>query len=379
MIPLSIPHLAGNEWQYVQQCLDTGWVSTAGAYVSRFEEEIAAYTKSERAISCMNGTAALHVCLKHLGAGPGDYVIAPNITFVATLNAITYTGAEAILIDTDPETWQLDIDLLERFLARTQVQNGELRSKENGRRIVACMPVHVLGNMCDMDRLVALCERYHLPIVEDSTEALGSTFNGRHAGTFGIFGTSSFNGNKIITTGGGGMIFTQDGALADHVKHLTTTAKTDPLDYFHDEVGYNYRLVNVLAAIGVAQLEQLPAIIKMKKRIDAFYREHLEGVGDIQFQKVTPGVDPNCWLFTFRTERMRELLTYLNAKGVQSRPFWTPMNQLPMYKDYRYVSDQDHSTQVHRTAISIPSSSGLTEPQMQQVVASIRTFYGENV
>jgi len=378
MIPLSIPHLAGNEWQYVKECLDTGWVSTAGAYVTRFEEEIAAVTGSKRAISCMNGTAALHACLRTLGAGPGDYVIAPNITFVATLNAISYTGAETILIDTDPDSYQMDLDVLEAFLgAEARVQGKELRSKMGDRRIVACMPVHVLGNMCDMDRLTALCERYHLPIVEDSTEALGATFNGKHAGTFGTFGTSSFNGNKIITTGGGGMIFTQDDQLADRVKHLTTTAKTDPMDYFHDEVGYNYRLVNVLAAIGVAQLEQLPDIIERKKFMDAYYREHLEGVGDIRFQKITPGVDPNCWLFTFRTERMRELLAYLNANGVQSRPFWTPMNQLPMYKHFRYVHNDDHSTSLHRTAISIPSSSGLTEEQLAEVVATIREFYKE--
>jgi perosamine synthetase len=376
MIPLSIPHLAGNEWQYVKECLDTGWVSTAGSYVTRFEDEIAAFTHSKRAVSCMNGTAALHVCLKSLGAGPGDYVIAPNLTFVATLNAITYTGAETILIDTDPDSWQMDLDLLENFLeAQTQVQEGVLKSKADGRRIVACMPVHVLGNMCDMERLTALCERYHLPMVEDSTEALGATFNGRHAGTFGTFGTSSFNGNKIITTGGGGMIFTQDQALGDRIKHLTTTAKTDPLDYFHDEVGYNYRLVNVLAAIGVAQLEQLPDLIRRKKFMDAYYREHLTGVGDISFQQITPGVDPNCWLFTFRTGRMRELLTYLNAEGVQSRPFWTPMNQLPMYKDYRYITEHDHSTEVHRTAISIPSYGGLTEVELAKVVEAVQAFY----
>lgn len=376
MIPLSIPHLAGKEWQYVKECLDTGWVSTAGAYVTRFEDDIAAFTGSRRAVSCMNGTAALHVCLRTLGAGPGDYVLAPNITFVATLNAITYMGAETILIDSDPDTWQMDLDVLERFLGEeTQVQEQVCRSKADGRRIVACMPVHVLGNMCDMERLQQLCAEYHIPIVEDSTEALGSTFNGKHAGTFGTFGTSSFNGNKIITTGGGGMVFTQDDKLGDRVKHLTTTAKTDPLDYFHDEVGYNYRLVNVLAAIGVAQLQQLPDIIERKKYMDAFYRQELDGVGDIQFQQITPGVDPNCWLFTFRTERMRDLLTDLNAKGVQSRPFWTPMNQLPMYKDLRYINKADNSSEVHRTAISIPSSTGITDEQLAEVVATIKAFY----
>ncbi len=378
MIPLSIPHLAGNEWTYVKECLDTGWVSTAGAYVNRFEEAIAAFTGSGYAVSCMNGTAGLHTAMNLLGIGMGDYVLTPNLTFVATLNAISYTKAEPLLLDIDPETWQLDLDLLERFLSeRTYTTDGGCHLRENDRRIAAIMPVHVLGNMCDMERLSALAEAYHLPVIEDSTEALGSTYRGQHAGTFGIFGTSSFNGNKIITTGGGGMIFTQDEQLATRAKHLTTTAKTDPLDYFHDEVGYNYRLVNVLAAIGLAQMEQLPGLIERKKQMDAFYREQLTGVGDITFQQITEGVDPNCWLFTFRTQRMRELLGYLNERGVQSRPFWTPMNQLPMYAKLSYVTEHHNAAKVHDTAISIPSSSGLTQEQLQEVVDTIRGFFNQ--
>ena len=377
MIPLSIPHLAGNEWTYVKECLDTGWVSTAGAYVGRFEEAIAAYTGSRRAISCMNGTAALHTAMHLLGVRRDDYVLAPNLTFVATLNAIRYTAAEPLLIDIDPATWQLDLDLLERFLERDTEQrtDGHCYLRADGRRIPVVMPVHVLGNMCDMDRLLTLAEHYGLAVIEDSTEALGSTYRGRHAGTFGTFGTSSFNGNKIITTGGGGMLFAQDEALGDRAKHITTTAKTNPLDYFHDEVGYNYRLVNVLAAIGLAQMEQLPGILRRKEEMDAFYRRELTGVGDIRFQHVDEGVNANCWLFTFRTERMRELLTYLNERGVQSRPFWTPMNRLPMYAGLRYVTDHDRAAEVHRTAISIPSSGGLTDEQLAEVCTTIKAFY----
>jgi aminotransferase in exopolysaccharide biosynthesis len=377
MIPLSIPQLAGNEWAYVKECLDAGWVSSAGKFVSQFENDLVAYTGSAHAIACMNGTAALHVSQLLLGVGPGDLVLAPNITFVATLNAISYTGAEAVLLDVDPANWQLDLDVLARFLAEEceRDANGNLVHTTDGKRIKAIMPVHVLGNLCDMDRLLAICQQYDLSIIEDSTEALGSTYKGRHAGTFGDFGTSSFNGNKIITTGGGGMIFTQDAALAARAQHLTTTAKTDPLDYFHDETGYNYRLVNVLAAMGVAQLEQFPGFLVAKKKMDAFYRRELSGVGDIRFQGITPGVDPNCWLFTFRTARMRELLTYLNANGVQSRPFWTPMNQLPMYSGYRYYHHDDNSSKLHAEAISIPSSSGITEQQMGEVVEKIKAFY----
>jgi len=377
MIPLSIPKLAGNEWTYIKECLDTNWVSSAGKFVGKFEEDIAAYTGSVHAIACMNGTAALHVSQLLLGVGPDDLVLAPNITFVATLNAIAYTGAEAVLIDVDPISWQLDLDVLARFLAEECDRDAanNLIHKADGKQIKAIMPVHVLGNLCDMDALLSLCEKYDLPIIEDSTEALGSTYKGKHAGTFGHFGTSSFNGNKIITTGGGGMIFTQNADLATRAKHLTTTAKTDPLDYFHDETGYNYRLVNVLAAMGVAQLEQFPGFLVAKKKMDAFYRSELSGVGDIRFQEITPGVDPNCWLFTFRTARMRELLTYLNANGVQSRPFWTPMNQLPMYAGFRYYHQDDNSSKLHAEAISIPSSSGITETELREVVAKVREFF----
>lgn len=379
MIPLSIPQIAGNEWTYVKECLDPGWVSSAGKFVGLFEERMIAYNGSAHAIACMNGTAALHISQLLLGVGPGDLVLAPNITFVATLNAIAYTGAEAVLLDVDPANWQLDLDVLERFLGEECERNasGKLVHKVDEKRIKAIMPVHVLGNICDMDRLLALCDKYSLPIIEDSTEALGSTYKGRHAGTFGAFGTSSFNGNKIITTGGGGMIFTQEADMAARAKHLTTTAKTDPLDYFHDETGYNYRLVNVLAAMGVAQLEQFSGFLAAKRKMDAFYREQLAGVGDIRFQEITPGVAPNCWLFTFRTNRMRELLTYLNANGVQTRPFWTPMNQLPMYAGWRYYHQKNNSKALHAEAISIPSSSSITEAELREVVAKIKAFYQE--
>ena len=195
------------------------------------------------------------------------------------------------------------------------------------------MPVYVLGGFIDVDKLVEISSTYGIPLIEDSTEALGSFKNGKHAGTFGLTGVLSFNGNKIISTGGGGMILTNDKEIANRAKHITTTAKTDPLDYFHDEVGYNYRLVNVLAAIGVAQMENFESILKRKKEIDALYRSELHGVGDIKFQENDPNSDPNCWLFTFRTKKMRALLNHLNSNEIQSRPFWTPMNNLPMYKD----------------------------------------------
>lgn len=380
MIPLSIPKIEGNESKYVQDCLTTGWISSAGSYVNQFEEMIASYAGAKYGVACMNGTVGLHIAQILLGVSANDHVIAPNITFIATLNAIKYTGATPILIDVDADNWQMDLNLLEDYLKN----QTELRATETGtfsfdittqKRVRAIMPVHVLGNMGDMNRMLAIAKTYHLEIIEDSTEALGSTFEGKHAGTFGKLGVFSFNGNKIISTGGGGVIVTNDEDLAKKAKHLTTQAKVSALDYIHDEIGYNYRLVNVLAAIGVAQMETFPQILEDKKAMDAFYREQLKGVGDIKFQEIPEGTDPNCWLFTFSTSRMRELLQYLNANGVQSRPFWMPMNQLEMFKDNIYINTSDVSASVYADSISIPSSAGITQEQLETVVKTIKAFY----
>lgn len=380
MIPLSVPFLNGNEWKYVKDCLDTGWISSAGSYVNQFEQQVAAYAGAKYGIACMNGTVGLHIAQMLSGVSTGDYVIAPNITFIATLNAIKYTGASPILIDLNPKTWQMDLNLLESYLKENTIEKeveGIFYSfhKLTDKRIKAIMPVHVLGNMGDMHHLQEIATTFHLDIIEDSTEALGSLFKGKHAGSFGKFGVFSFNGNKIISTGGGGVIVTNDEELAKKAKHLTTQAKVSAMEYIHDEIGYNYRLVNVLAAIGVAQMEEFPVLLENKKRMDQFYRSELSGIGDIEFQLVSPDVKANCWLFTFKTQHMRELLSYLNDNGVQSRPFWVPMNQLEMFKEDIYVSMDDHSNQVYQTSISIPSSAGITLAEMETVVKTIKSFY----
>ena len=380
MIPLSVPNLNGNEWQYVKDCLDTGWISSAGAYVNKFEEAIKNYTGVKYAIACMNGTAGLQVSLNLAGVSSNDIVIAPNLTFVATLNAISYSGAQIALIDVCEDSWQMDIDLLQNWLANnttTKVVNEKPVTTEiaSGKKIGAIMPVYVLGGFIDVDKLVEISATYGIPLIEDSSEALGSFKNGRHAGTFGLTGVLSFNGNKIISTGGGGMILTNDKEVANRAKHITTTAKTDPLDYFHDEVGYNYRLVNVLAAIGVAQMENFESILKRKKEIDVLYRSELCGVGDIKFQENDPNSYPNCWLFTFRTKKMRALLDHLNSHEIQSRPFWTPMNRLPMYSNLKYVNNSDVTGKIFSECISIPSSSNLTEIQQEEVINKIKKFY----
>ena len=380
LVPLSVPNLNGNEWQYVKDCLDTGWISSAGTYVNKFEESIQNYTGVKYAIACMNGTAGLQVSLNLAGVSSDDIVIAPNLTFVATLNAISYSGAQIALIDVCEDSWQMDIELLQNWLANntsTKVVNGKPVTTEitSGKKIGAIMPVYVLGGFIDVAKLVEISAMYGIPLIEDSTEALGSFKKGKHAGTFGLTGVLSFNGNKIISTGGGGMILTNDKEIADKAKHLTTTAKTDPLDYFHDEVGYNYRLVNVLAAIGVAQMENFESILKRKKEIDWLYRSELHGVGDIKFQTNDPNSDPNCWLFTFRTKKMRELLNHLNSNKIQSRPFWTPMNNLPMYRDLIYINENDISNKIFKECISIPSSSNLTIEEQHKVISEIKNFY----
>jgi aminotransferase in exopolysaccharide biosynthesis len=381
MIPLSVPFVEGKEWEYVKECLDTGWISSAGAYVDSFEDKVKDFVGAKYGIACMNGTAGLHIAQILLGIGESDHVLAPNITFVATLNAIKYSGATPILIDIDANNWQMDLGLLSSFLEqeteKRMAKDGNTYSfyKKTGKPIKAIMPVHVLGNIGDIDKLLEITKTFNLEIIEDSTESLGSTYKGKHTGTYGKIGVFSFNGNKIISTGGGGVIVTNDAAIAKRAKHITTTAKTSSLDYIHDEVGYNYRLVNVLAAIGVAQMEVLPEILERKRKMDAFYRENLQGIGDIQFQEVIDDVKANCWLFTFRTDKMRGLLKYLNENGVQSRPFWMPMNQLNMYKDVPYFSHNDISSQVYESCISIPSSAGITEEQLQKTVDTIKEFY----
>ena len=378
MIPLSVPNLNGNEWKYVKQCLDDGWISSVGDFVVQFENTLSDYVGSKYAVACMNGTVGLHVSLMISDVRENDCVIVPNITFIATLNAIKYVGAIPILFDVDPDTWQLDLELVENYLSNnTYFRDNKCINKLNNKVIKAIMPVHVLGNICDMDKLLLISKKYNLIILEDSTEAFGSKFNDQYAGTFGELGVFSFNGNKIISTGGGGMIVTDNEDYAKKAKHITTQAKSSSIEYTHDEIGYNYRLVNVLAAIGVAQMEQFDVILESKLKIDFFYRNELNGVGDIQFQKVNSNVSPNNWLFTFKTNKMRGLLDFLNSNGIISRPFWVPMNQLPMFKNDQYIFEKDNSCKIYDTSISIPCSSGITQKELDTVVTQIKTFYSK--
>ena len=271
----------------------------------------------------------------------------------------------------------MDLDLLEEFLDQECHcdNDGNLIYAAAGRKISALMVVHVQGHMCDMTRLMHICSRYGLKLIEDAAEALGSTCEGKPAGTFGDIGCFSFNGNKIMSTGGGGMLLARSESVLKKARHLATTAKTDPMRYHHDDVGFNYRLVNVLAAIGVAQLEQLAGFVSAKRTIAGTYESSLRGVGDIRFQKSQATVAPNHWLFTVQTARMEELLLFLNKNEVTSRPFWAPMNTLPMYEHCNYVSRDDVSAAVHQSALSLPCSTNLPQEDQNFVIQKIHDFF----
>jgi perosamine synthetase len=377
MIPLSVPNISGNEWQYIKDCLDTSWVSSVGSYVNQFERVSAEYTGAKYAVATSNGTSAIQIALMLAGVKANDFVIAPNITFVASINAIKYTGAKPILIDIDFDTWQMDVDLLEDFLINnTFIENNTCFHKDTRQIIRAILPVHVLGNIGDMDKLMSLANQYHLHVVEDSTEALGSYYKGKHAGTFGLLGTLSYNGNKLITTGGGGMILTDDEGLAKKAKHLTTQAKAKPDEYFHDEIGYNFRLVNVLAAMGVAQMEQLTTFLKRKAEITKFYNARLSKIEGFVNQEILADVNPNYWLYTIKIPRAKSLLAHFKNLAIEARPFWLPMNQLPANESDLFYTITDVSNQIYDTCVSLPCSTNITDEQLEIVVKHIEQFYG---
>jgi aminotransferase in exopolysaccharide biosynthesis len=338
-IPLHAPVFSGRERDYVMDTIESTFVSSVGAYVDRFEQDMSVYTGSPRAVATVNGTAALHIALQLAGVKPGELVITQPLTFVATCNAIAYCGAEPVFVDVDRHTLGLSPTALAAWLTDNAHvgDDGLCRTKLDGKLIRACVPMHTFGHPADLDGLVDVCARWHLTLVEDAAESLGSFYKGRHTGTFGQLGTLSFNGNKIITTGGGGMILANE-ALGSRAKHLTTTAKQPhPYEYVHDEVGYNYRLPNLNAALGCAQLEQLESFITNKRQLAARYAEHLKGT-DLQFVTEPAGCRSNYWLnAVICADRAQRdvLIKTTNDQGVMTRPIWALMNHLPIYAQCR--------------------------------------------
>lgn len=377
-LPLSVPLLAGNEWAYLKECLNTGWVSSVGPFVDRFEREIAAATGSPHAVAMMNGTAALHLALQLIGVGPGDEVLVPTLTFIAPVNAVRYCGAEPVFLDADPVTWQLDADKAAQFLAEQGERRGEATiNRRTGRRIAAILPVHLLGLACDMDRVLECAQRHRLPVVEDAAEAMGVRFRGRHVGTFGDIGVLSFNGNKVITSGGGGMLLTASGERAARARYLSTQAKDDEREYLHHAVGYNYRLTNLQAALGVAQLEQLERFLARKRAIAAWYAQGLCGIAGLSLMPTPPHTEATYWLYTIllrpgTTVRERQaVLSRLEAEGIGARPLWHPIHGLPPYQACEAV-DITCAPDLYARAISLPSSPTLTEEDVRACCEVVR-------
>ncbi len=358
-IPLHEPRFNGNERAYVMDAIDSTFVSSVGAYVDRFEKEFAAYTGAGYAIATVNGTAALHIALKLADVQPGDEVITQPLTFVATCNAISYCQGTPVFIDVDRETLGLSPEKLEQWLqenCRTDEQGCVNRS--TGRIVRACVPMHTFGHPADIEGLARVCERYGIALIEDAAESLGSFVGDRHSGNFGKVAAFSFNGNKTITTGGGGMITTDDPVLAARAKHLTTTAKVPhKWAYGHDEIGFNYRLPNINAALGCAQLEQLPLYLERKRWLAAQYQRFFESQG-IEFKTERPGTRSNYWLNALvleSAEQRDQFLELTNAQGVMTRPIWQLMNRLPMFADCPR-GNLDNAQWLEQRVVNIPSS-----------------------
>ena len=364
-VALHEPHFGGNEWIYLKECLDSTFVSSVGAFVDRFERDLAAYTGARHVVAVVNGTAALHVALQLAGVQPGDEVLIPALTFVATANAVSYCGAVPHFVDSEPRTLGIDPRALREYLQAIAEVRGKLCvNRASGRVIRALVPMHTFGHPVDIEGALGVAADFHLALVEDAAESLGSTVGGRHTGTFGMMGTLSFNGNKTITTGGGGAIMTNDADLARRAKHLTTTAKVaHRWEFSHDQIGYNYRLPNLNAALGCAQLEQLPAMLQAKRRLFERY-----ATAFARIPAVRPVAEPkesrsNYWLQTLLlnasvAEHRDSILEATNAAGLMTRPAWALMHRLAPYRASPRM-ELHGAESLDRRLINLPSSAQL--------------------
>lgn len=364
-VALHEPSFSGNEWLYLKECLDSTFVSSVGKFVDRFEADLCAFTGAKHAIAVVNGTAALHIALKLAGVKTGDEVLVPTLTFVATANAVTYCSALPHFVDSEARTLGVDAAKLSEYLSsQTEQRAGQCVNRATGRVIRALVPMHTFGHPVDLDGLLAVAHDFNLALVEDAAESLGSYYHGRHTGTFGLMGTLSFNGNKTITTGGGGAILTNDPELARHAKHLTTTAKMPHAwEYRHDEIGYNYRLPNLNAALGCAQLEQLPAMLAAKRSLFQHYQAAFAPVAGVKLMEEPEHCQSNYWLQTLALDpeqvgQRDVLLQTTNDAGFMTRPAWILMHKLTPFKNCPRMELAGAQSLAPRL-INIPSSSGL--------------------
>lgn len=382
-ISLSTPNFRGNEKKYVNEAIDAEWVSTAGAFISRFEEQMADRLSVPQVCACQSGTAGLHLCLRHFGVSAGDLVLVPTLTFIATVNAVLYQSAEPVFFDCDGHMC-LDPEQVEAYLEREcHMEEGRTVETASGKTVKAIIPVHVFGDHCDMDRLMDLAERFHLIVIEDATESLGGVFSrgrykGRPTGTVGHAGVLSFNGNKIITTGGGGMIVSNDGAAVEHMRYLSQQAKDDAVYFVHEEWGYNYRMTNLQAALGLAQLEELDGFLEVKRRNYALYREKL---ADCTYGELLPfesGDGSNHWFYSFALRKpdggkRDRLLRYLNDRQIQARPIWKLNHTQTPFRKYRAM-DCGRAQNFYDRIVNIPCGTNLTEDQLGRVCEALLEF-----
>ncbi len=362
-IPLHEPRFRGNEKKYLNECIDSTFVSSVGKFVNLFEQKVAEYTGAKYAVAVVNGTAALHIALLLAGVKPDEEVITQPLTFIATANAITYTGAKPVFVDVDKDTMGLSPEKLEEWLEnnteqKTKNKKQQTVNEKTGKRIAAIVPMHTFGHPCRIDEIVEICNKYNITVIEDAAESLGSYYKGKHTGTFGKLAILSFNGNKTITTGGGGMILTNDEDLAKLAKHLTTQAKVPhKWEYAHDYIGYNYRLTNLAASLGVAQMEQLPDFIKAKRALAESYKTFFEKQ-DIEFFVEPENAKSNYWLnaVLLKDRQQRdEFLEYTNNNGIMTRPAWELMNRLPMFRDCQ-TGDLSNTEWLADRVVNMPSS-----------------------
>lgn len=381
-IPLSIPNFEGNEKKYVDDALEQGWVSTGGAYIERLEKELARYVGTETAVACQSGTSGLHLALIECGVGPGDMVIVPTLTFIAAVNPVRYQLAEPVFMDCD-DSLCMDPVKLALFCEQECDWDGEmLRHRESGRQVKAVVVVHVFGNMADMEAIMAVADKYGLFVVEDATEALGSCYTegiyaGKFAGTIGDFGVYSFNGNKIITTGGGGAVVSKNQAGLSHIRYLSTQAKDDALFYIHGEIGYNYRMTNLQAALGVAQLELLDEFVRRKEKNYALYTALLAGYTKGSLMPFRAGVRANYWFYALKLSladiglSIREIVERLKNEGIQTRPVWGLIHRQKPYEN-AYAYRIERAEEYGRCILNIPCSTQITEAEITYVAERFR-------
>lgn len=386
-VPLSIPNFNGNEKKYVDDALEQGWVSTGGAYITRLEQQLAEFLKVDKAAACQSGTSGLHLALVECGVQPGDMVIVPTLTFIAAVNPVRYQFAEPVFMDCD-ESLCLDPEKLAEFCEKEcRLEAQQLVHKKSGRVVKAVIVVHVFGNVADMEAIMSIAGKYHLKVVEDATEALGSHYTagklaGRYAGTIGDFGVYSFNGNKIITTGGGGAVTARCADEVEHLKYLSTQAKDDPQFYIHNEIGYNYRMTNLQAALGVAQMEELQQFIETKHRNYILYKERFQ---DASFGTLLPfreGTCSNQWFYSLQLREdqlqgkdMRDIIGALQERGVQTRAIWGLIHEQKPYRQniaYKIEKAPCYSA----TVLNIPSSTQLTEEDICYAAEQITEVLG---